>query len=243
MPELPIYKYKVSVINEDGISLNSIVRSPRLYKPADLLAACSNTEIVCTSGEPGLPVRSLVGYLLNEFFVYLHRTGLYNRQKNMWESISRVVGVNVYQRKRGIFKKQMLPMYDLHLVDYRQRPLIATHLVEPGMEMTDKQLSGSLNAFLGRCQRQTGLVGVIFAAPGPFPEALLDKISKLTGGDDPVARYESILQSPPAVPLDLLEVMLPKDLEEPDSAEKHDPWFRLVHPNLSATRPRAAIVP
>jgi hypothetical protein len=240
MPELPIYKYKVSVINEDGISLNSIVRSPRLYKPQDLLAACANTEIVCATGEPDLPVRALVNYLLNEFFVYLHRTGLYNRQKSMWESISRVVGVNIYQRKRGIFKKQMLPMFDFHLVDYRQRPLIAAHLIEPGTEMTDKQLSGSLNAFLGRCQRHSGLVGVIFAAPAPYPESVLERVAELTNGDDPVARYESVLRSPPAVPLDMLEVLLPENLEEPALAQKHDPWFRLVHPNLAATRPRAA---
>jgi hypothetical protein len=239
MPELPIYKYKISVINEDGISLDKIVRSPRLYKPQDLLAACGNTEIVSSGAQPCVTVNALVHYVFNEFFVYSHRTGLYNRQKSLWESISRINGVNVFQRKRGLFRKQPLPMYDIHFLDYRQRPLIAAHLIDPGAELTDKQLSGSLHSFLSRCERLSGLVGVLFTAPTPFPATVLERVAKITNGDDPVARYESILPSPLAVPLDLLEITVPADVDELPVDSNHDPWFRLVHPDLTVNRPRA----
>src|SRR5207244_2883595 len=159
-------------------------------------------------------VNTLVHHVFNELFVFLHRTGLYNRQKNMWESIARILGVNVYQSRRGLFRKQPLPMYDLHFLDYRQRPLIAAHLIKSDDQMTDKEISSHLNSFLGRAARWGGLTGLLFCAPSPIPSTVSEKVSKITNGDDPVARYESVLPAPLAVPLDILEMVVPVQAED-----------------------------
>jgi hypothetical protein len=245
MPDLPIYKYKVKVINEDGISLNTIVRSPRGYKPQDLLAACGNTEITLTQGTPPIAVNALVYYLLNEFFVFSHRTGLYNRQKNFWESLSRVVGVDIQQRHRGLFRKKTLPIYDASFLDYKARPLVYAVLVDPyelpdTAVVTDKALSRLVDSMVRKAQKMTALAGMLLCCPAPFPKSVSDKVAALIA-QDPIGRYESLV---PVlnVPLDLFEM---HQAEPPaEGSPPQEPLIRLIHPDLTTTkRPRAASAP
>jgi len=240
MPETPIYKYETHVVNSDAITLSSIVRNPRIYKPQDLLAACQNTTITCSDPQAPPAVSAVVNYLLAGFFVYAHRTGLYNRQRTLWESLSKVVAVSAYQLKSGFLRRTPLPILDLHLCDYRERMLVLARLIEPGFSAREREYEKLLNSFLDKAQRSSGLAGLFFCCPAPVPGILLNKVAKLTGALDPVARYESVLPAPWSVPLDLIEISM--ESGSGGSTPGSQP-LRLVHPNLSSTRRiRAAVI-
>lgn len=242
MPESPIYKFEVHVLNADGITPDSIVRSPRIFKPQDLEAACQNTDIICSSSEPAPSVAALVHFVVIEFFVLAHRTGLYNRQKNLWESLSKVASVSVFQLKTGIFRRTPVPLYDLHFQDHRGRAFLAGHLIDPSYDDDQANFEKLLANFLGRCQKMTGMTGLILCCPAPIPQKVVAKVAKLTDAADPVGRYESLLPEPWSAPLNLLQIeqASPNADGQPASPAGR---ISLVHPDLTATkRIRAAVI-
>lgn len=241
MPETPIYKFEVQVLNSEGLTPDSIVRAPRIYKPQDLQAACHNTNIICTNQDPAPAVLAMVNFVLIEFFVLAHRTGLYNRQKSLWESLAKVASASVFQLKKGIFRRTVMPLFDLHFQDHRGRTFILGHLIDPTFRDEGDVSEKLIRKFLKRAEKVSGLTGLFFCSPEPFPQAVLDKVSKLAGGGDPVGRYESVLPEPWSAPLDLLE--LSSVAPTSDAPAQATYKVRLVHPDLTATRRiRAATV-
>lgn len=238
MPETPIYKFEIQLLNADGVTPDSIVRAPRVYKPQDLQSACQNVNIISSGAEPVPTVVAMVEFVILDFFVLAHRTGLYNRQKNLWESLSKVATVSVFPLKRGLFKRTQLPLYDMHFQDYRGRAFILAHLIDPSYQEAKDVNERHMKRFLKRAEKQNGLTGLFLCYPGPFPSNVQDKASKLTGSNDPVGRYESLLPEPWSAPLNLLEIS-----SADATADEARPKIRLVHPDLTATkRIRAAAV-
>jgi hypothetical protein len=241
MAESPIYKFEVQVLNSEGITLDSIARNPRIYKPQDLQVACYNTNIICKSGQPESSVVAMVEYVVLEYFVLAHRTGLYNRQKQLWESITKVSSAAVYQLKQGVFRKQPLPQFDFHFLDHRGRILVFGHLAFPADSGERDNRERHLAGFLKRAEKFGPLAGLFLCFPEPFPPAVQAKVSKLTGASDPVGKYESVLPAPWSCPLDLLSIAS-IEVEE-DQALVSKPKLRLVHPDLTASkRIRAASI-
>lgn len=212
------------------------MRSPRTFKPKDVLSACQNNELILKSGDPPAAVVSLATYLMTDFFAMSHATGLYNRQKQMWESLSKVNAIHVTQLDSGIFKKVAVEVFDFAFVDYKGKPLIAALLVT-GVPEKQSPLS-LLKAFIGRVQGKSSLNGALACFPVKFPEEVVDFLSKQTDSTDLIGKYESIL---PAlkVPFDLLEMnvsnLLHVTQENNESAELRT-VFHLVHPDLKKGR-------
>jgi hypothetical protein len=237
-----IFRYQINLINSDLLGLGTVVRNPRVYKPQDLESACQNLEILPVGGQPpDAYIQRLVEFVLRDFFAMAHRTGLYNRQKVLWESLSKVTGIAVDQHQKGLFRKTPLPVFDLEFQDHKDRTLILARLVEPEYEADESYLTRLLKDLLERAKRTGGLVGLFFCSPAPLPDALRRKVGKLTRVEDPVAKYESLLPEPLGIPLDLLEIDTETSREP---AQAHGAaGIRLVHPDLTATRRvRAATV-
>lgn len=232
MAESPIYKFEVQVLNSEGITLDSIARNPRIYKPQDLQVACSNTNIICNSGQPESSVVAMVDYVVHEYFVFAHRTGLYNRQKQLWESITKISTAAVFQLKQGLLRKQALSLFDLHFLDHRGRILVLGHLVDPSYQEERGNWESHLNRFLKRAEKYGPLAGLFLCFPEPFPPAVQAKVAKLTGASDPVGKYESVLPQPWSAPLDLLSLRG----SEAQDASSSDCKLRLVQPDLTVTK-------
>lgn len=235
MANRAIVKYQVHLISSDLLGLGTVVRNPRVYKPQDLELACQNLEILPVGGQPpDAYIQRLVEFVLRDFFAMAHRTGLYNRQKVLWESLSKVTGIAVEQHQKGLFRKEPLPVFDLEFQDYKARTLILARLVEPEYEADERQLTKLLKDLFAKAKRLDGIAGLFFCSPAPLAESLRRRVGKLTGAEDPVAKYEALLPEPLAIPLDLLEI---------DSTTKHPAdkppggsGIRLVHPDLTARR-------
>jgi len=237
--ESSIYKFSVSMPNPEGLSLLSIVRTPRVYKPSDLATACLNLEIAPSHGEPPDRVVRLCRYLILDFFTMAHRTGLYNRQRNLWEALSKVTAIQVVQHSRGVFRKVVLPLYDVHLQDYKGKTMVLALFVEPEHPLTEKQYASALKRLVKTAERHPGLYGVFFCALEPLPPSFIKMVAGLTGGDDPVAKYESLLPEPNSCSFNLLGI----SLAQGEAADGEPFSVRLVHPDLTnVKRPRAAAV-
>lgn len=240
MAEAPFVKFEVKPINGESLSPSSIVLSPRTYKPQDVEAACQNMRIsrieakgTKSNGEQ--PSQSLfkefenVGrYILGDFFMMAHRTGLYNRQLKVWEALSRVCQIDVYQVSTGFFTKKTLEQYDLVFLDHRSRPLILVQIIKPSA-MTQSQ--DILSLFKKECQKASkleGLNGIFFCLPKPFPEKLNQFIFKLIQGDNAIHRYESVLPPPHNFVVNLLELEYVDGLDDLSGAQPF-----LIHPDLN----------
>lgn len=181
---------------------------------------------------------TVVRYVFTEFFALAHRTGLYNRQKLLWESIARVNDVAVHRLQQGLFSKTNLPYFDLHFQDSKGRPLLLACVAEPAAAQgadgeVERKLKDSFKSLQQRAEKlrsKSGtLSGVFLIYPKPFPENVLKIVEDLTGASDPVGRFESILPEPLLIPIDLLEVDLDQLQENGDASTDS---VRLVHPDL-----------
>lgn len=237
MPNSATYKLSISTENPSNHTLNSVVMQPRVSTPIDLQAATSNIKVECDGDCPPM-LQTVVRYVFTEFFSLAHRTGLYNRQKLLWESIARINDVAVHRLQQGLFSKTNLPYYDLHFQDSKGRPLLLACVAEPEAVMGadadgERKMKDAIKALQQRAEklRSKGgtLSGVFLVYPKPFPENVLKIVEDLTGASDPVGKFESILPEPLLIPIDLLEV----DLEQLENSPNINiEAMRLVHPDL-----------
>lgn len=236
MPETATYRFNVNQVNPEAINFKTVVTNPRIYKPQDLQIASANLEIVpLQEGATNPHVQCLVDFIVTEFFSMAHRTGLYNRQRALWESASRITDVEVYQHTKGIFQRSPLPIFDLVFLDHKKRTLIMSRLVEPGSGTSEKVLQRLLKQFIRNATRTEGRLGLFFCAGEPFPVSVCNQVAKMTNADDPVGKYESMLPEPLSIPLDLLAMDSPAQVEAEDGTPSVQS-IRLAHPDLTVGR-------
>ncbi|HEY9676577.1 MAG TPA: hypothetical protein V6C76_01145 [Drouetiella sp.] len=236
MPNPATYKLTVTTTNPSSHTLNEVVGNPRVTSPIDLQAAVGNIKLEVEGDCPRL-VEAVVRYVFTEFFALAHRTGLYNRQKHLWESIARVNDIVVNRVKEGFLMKTDFPYLDVVFQDAKGRPVILACVAEPdamhGSEKdVDKNLEWALKSLKQRAEKMKSkggtLAGVFCVYPEPFPEIVLRQVEKLVGAEDPVGKFESIMPEPLLIPIDLLEVDMVK-LAKDD----HSNSVRLIHPDLA----------
>lgn len=238
MPKKPDFTFEVRIRISEAFTLDSIVRRPRTFKPKDVLSACQNNDVVSKHGNPPPAVESLAVYMMTDFFALAHATGLYNRQKELWEALSKVTAIHVVQQTAGLIHKSALPVFDFSFVDYKGKTLLYVLLVD-GQAAKMKPPLTILKSFIGRAQRKWGCQGVLAAYSKPMPPDVLSYIQHQTSTTDPIARYESILP-PMKIPFDLLEMDKSKlgsteerlETDNPDEPNEPVTIFRLMHPDL-----------
>lgn len=236
MPRKANFIFDVRIRISEAFTLDSIVRSPRTFKPKDVLSACQNNELELKLGDPPAAVVSLATYMMTDFFAMAHATGLYNRQRSMWESLSKVNSIHVNQLSVGLLKKEPIPVFDFSFQDYKGKPLIAVLLVA---SLPEKQSAlALLKGFISRYQGKSSLTGALACYPTRFPDEIRQYLLRQTDTADQIGKYESIL---PAlrVPFDLLEMneanLLQLSQESAEGAELRT-VFQLVHPDLKKGR-------
>lgn len=243
MPNSATYKLKIKCADPSEITLNSVITSPRTSNPLNLAAACRNTSVETDEPETPIVVRACVQYLIIEFFALAHRTGLYNRQKLLWESLGRVTDVEVFRQQQGLFQKTNLPVFDLHFNDGKGRmALLGCLLEDPTYIDDERKQKDFLKALLQRAEKlksSKGLSGgIVLFCPSPFPNNVLSEVLKQTNGKDPIARYESMLPEPVSLAIDLIEY----SYEESETIRVN---LRLVQPDIAvpARKPQKTEVP
>lgn len=225
------YKLQIKCVDPGDFTLNSVITAPRVCTPLNVATACKNIDIEAESEQTPPLVKECARFLLSDFFALAHRTGLYNRQRVLWESLGRVTEVEVKRRRQGVFQKTELPLLDLFFNDGKGRMAIFGILVEdPDYLDDDKKRREFFKATLAQAVKlrsSKGLNGgIVIFCPEPIPNNVLSEIVKQTSGDDPIARYESLLPDPVSLALDLVEYGWPTN--DPDQVQ-----LRLAYPDIA----------
>lgn len=233
---------EIKVRNPAAYTLHTVVSSPRTCTPTDIRIASNNIETSSVGGDYPFVIGEFVEFLLKDFFALAHRSGLYNRQKPLWESIARLSKAQVTRVSQGLFKKVDLPVLDIVFEDASGAPQIFVSIIEPDKEYREeRKLQESFKDFLRRVEqtqkRANTLRGVFFCTFCPIPQSLLMKVFDMTGAKDPVARYESLLPPPHLVPINIVQYSPGDEGEEgddsvPDPISSDDERNREASPSL-----------
>lgn len=212
MPLPETHTIEIKVRNAAAYTLNNVVATARSCSPQDLKIAAANVDLVAESGSLPPEVTDFVNYVMTDLFTLLHRSGLYNRQRAFWESIARAVKITVHPVTQGFFKKEALPMYDVHFEDASGgTTLLAFVVLNHAQWSVPKYATAYFKELMHRAQqadkKRPVMKSILVVAPKPFSEELYKYVDKILGGPnlDPVSRFESVLQSPLTVHLNLFE--------------------------------------
>ena len=183
----------------DAYNLSTVVGDPRAARPLDVKAACNNLAIECDGKRPPRDVMSLIGFVITGYFDFAHRTGLYNRQKELWDSIARISFAKIEVVKAGLIIPVKMPVFDIEFSNAQNETIILARLVKRQKRKDfDGRCLRYLKSFVAKVNKrkakQASLTGAFFCVPSPVPQIVLERMFAMTGGkDDPINRYESRL--------------------------------------------------
>jgi len=231
MSNLSSYKLQIKCVDPNDFTLNSVITAPRVCTPLNVRTACQNVSIEAQGEEPPALVMACARFLLVDFFALAHRTGLYNRQPALWQALGRVTDIEVNRHTQGLFQKTDLPVVDISFKDGKGRLAIMGVLIDDPAFIDDDRKQREF--FRGTVARAVKLRsskelrgGIVVFIPEPIPNNVLTDIIKQTSGNDPVARYESLLPEPVGLTIDLVEYGWPGG--DPNHVELH-----LAHPDIA----------
>lgn len=230
MPQQTNYRILVKPSQAGSFNLAKVLNAPRNASPVDIKAACTSFDLVGETEDIPDELESFVSFVMTDFFALAHRTGLYNRQRTLWDAIGRITEIHLTRPVRGLFIKVNQPFVDLRFVDARGNALIFGSIMDKDTNQSNPANIGRyINKALQRAgrlhKRQGYLFGVFLGLPEEVPESVQATIDRITQADDPVARYESKLPPPVSAPLNIVRI-------ESQAGENARPKLSLAHPVL-----------
>lgn len=241
-----VNRFSVIVKNAEpeAFNLGTVTQAPRVAAAQDLAAACEN--LVFESSDNKIPdlVLAAIKFVITGYFTDAHQSGLYNRQMRLWETISKIALVDVQQVTKGFFQKTALPVYELLFKTVTGKVPIAALVIEPSYGANHLDLLKDFLAKVAKIQAQSGnqLTGVFVVCDSPFPPAILTYVEKVTGAEDPVAKFDSILPPPYQAHINLV-VNLHGNIQAEDINESSSGLvtgrMQLLHPQLRVKKTAA----
>ncbi len=222
------FRIAIKTAYNSSFTITTVLSAPRQCRPVDVKAALAGIELVYLTANTPEDLAAVVSFIIVDFFALAHSTGLYNRQKMLWESIGRVVQVDMVRPRRGIFfKRSNAPWTDLFFMDANGNILVFVSLADPLPTTNDKKhfIRGAIARAEEIHKRQGFLHGIFLVLDNPVPESVATMVAKMTNASDPVGRYESLLPAPLNTSLNILTI---------ERAEGEARVVSLAHPYLKA---------
>ncbi len=191
-----VNKIKVSQKNPFGLTKEKIIKSPRSFNTSQIKEAIENINLF-EEREKSTPnfLFNTIKFLLGEFFLYMHQSGLYNRQLNLWKTLGNITQCKLYRLKKGLIKKQLLDTYIIDCFIDPKAPCIKVILMKSSNnkdEATTKLLKDNLLRTLSSMDTKR-LKGVFYILNDKIDPITLNRLDIISDAFDPIARYESIL--------------------------------------------------
>lgn len=187
-------KLKIGIKKPLELSCEKIVQTPRAFNTTQIKSAIENISFIDIEEKILLefPLR-FTEYVLKDFFLYLHQTGLYNRQFNLWSILANITQVIFFKLQTGLIKKRELDTYMCDFFISANSPCITT-IIE---ETIDETIYSNLNTYLRKalaCKSPNRLQGIFYFTNNPKSKELLDKLTSFTDSVDLISKYESIIR-------------------------------------------------
>ena len=217
------YRLLVKIVTNTTLTVSTILNEPRHCTPVDVLSASQTIQFQPESEGIADHLQRFAEFIVRDFFVVAHRTGLYNRQRLLWQATGRVAEIKLtralvaktfaqtFENPLTSFNKVNAPYVDYSFRDGRGNLLIwASFLDQPEPKekfKSEKSYAKAIEHFLVMAierahlvkKRETNLQGIFIGLPDPVPNMVLNYMTKVTEATDPVRRYEAILQPPMSI--------------------------------------------
>jgi len=197
-----ISNLQVTLKNPLELSCEKVTQSPRTINTHQIKTAIENISF--SNGEKNivdeLSLKALE-HVLKDFFLYMHQTGLYNRQFNLWRTLGNIKQAIVFKLFKGFTKKRELPVY---MADFFID--IKTPCIKILIHDEDDVSYDNFNAFLKLLLSKTGsnrLKGVFYFLR-KLDKDFLNRLTILTRAFDSISKYESLIYGTSDVRLNVI---------------------------------------
>ena len=216
-----VTKFKVSLKNPLGLTCEKITQTPRVFTTVQVKGAIENIVFVDIEqlDIPELCVKA-IEYLLKDFFLYMHQTGLYNRQFKLWRTLGNIRQVSIFKPEKGFFRKRELSCYVIDLFIDEKTPCAKAIIQEDTNE-----ISSDFKTYLSWILSSSNLnrlKGVVYFINYKPKIEFLQKVVLVTDDLDPISKYESIITDTKDVRLNVISYE--------KEALRYD--FKHIYPNL-----------
>ena len=198
-----VYTAKVGLKNPLGLNTEKISQTPRVFNTHQIKSAAENILLLETEGKT-IPhfLLSISEYLLKDFFLYMHQTGLYNRQFNLWRTLANITQISFLRLKKGLIKKQDINSWMINFFIDPSNPCICT-IVSENEKNTFLDFKTCLQAalVLNNAKRLKGIFYFLRVCP---ESDFLSQLNEITDTSDPVSKYESIISKIKEVRLNII---------------------------------------
>lgn len=190
-----IGKLKVGLKNPLGLTCEKIAQTPRVFTTSQIKNAIENILIVCNIDEniPKLLLRT-TEYVLKDLFLYMHQTGLYNRQFNLWSTLGHIRRISIFRMEKKFFKNRELYCYVFDLFIDEKIPCVKVVIQAVDNNKNNYIDFKTYLSWAIRFSKLKRLKGVIYFIKKDVVEPrFLEKLDILTNAFDPISKYESII--------------------------------------------------
>lgn len=218
-----ISKLKITSTRPFDITCEKITQSPRIFNTTQIKGALENLNITA-EGEPNMPevVKRVVDYLIKEFFLRMHQTGLYNRQYKLWKTLGTASEATLFRLKRGLIKQKDL---NISLVDIctDSKRTCACAIITKVHNINDIRyyLSSIIQIYKNR-----NLNGVFYFLEGKTRKDITSYLETLIYDFDITSRYESIVKNSKEIRLNAISI----------SKKNNDFVFNHFFPDINRTK-------
>lgn len=183
-------KFKIKQKNPLALSCEKVTGTPRIFNTAQIKSAIDNILFVDVEENilPEIAIKS-IEYLLKDLFIYMHQTGLYNRQFKLWKSLANIIDISVFKLQKGLFKNAELNAYVIDFFIDPKSPCISAVIDE-------NKDTNEFKVYLGKVVGNNNfnrLKGIFYFLNRLPDEHFLTKLKFDTNAFNPISKYESIL--------------------------------------------------
>lgn len=225
-----IGKFKLTLKNPLALNCEKITQNPRVFNTLQIKNAIENISFVDIEERifPNILVKA-IDFILKEFFLQMHQTGLYNRQFNLWSTLANISQIIIYKIQKGLFKKKDLNIFLIDfLIDIKQ-PCIRTIVIN--YDCRDVPLGRLYNDFTTYLSKalewnnKHRLKGIFYFAEYAADNYFLQRLIELTNSYDLITKYESKIKNTRDARLNIINY----------KKENENYIFEHIYPQLKTT--------
>lgn len=195
-----VIKFKVSSKNPFALNCEKVTQKPRAFNTAQIKDATENIAFLYDE-EDGVSdlQKKIIEYLLKDSFLYMHQTGLYNRQFKLWKTMGNITQCSISVLQEGLLKKKDLNAYIIDFYIDPKNPCFNAVVLQDSKELIEtegfyKKFKMCLLKAL-KSNRANRLKGIFCFLDIELSNDFITKLNLLTESNDLISKYESILSN------------------------------------------------
>lgn len=171
------------------VTPEKITQNPRSFTSSEIKNGTENILLKNIEVLENDFIKSSLNFILKDLFIYMHQTGLYNRQLKFWKTFGSISKIKIFELYKGFFNnKKKTGIFLIEFVSQAGSLSSVALLVAPNS--TKDGIESNINMALS-LENNKNLKGITYVTSKTVDQEILSKLEKLTRGTDYILKYES----------------------------------------------------